>query len=141
MKLALRIGILVAAAFVASMLIWQGATAHGTPDPLRPNTSSTVAFLDIGILVFREGLECILVLAAITGRIGEWGTTPNKMAALGENVILATNLAWTAWLLVEFIRGRTPFTRIEQWQTRYIGVYALWAWVVVLVFPPLFNFM
>jgi len=49
-----------------SMLIWQGATAHGAPDPLRPNTSSTVAFLDIGILVFREGLECILVLAAIT---------------------------------------------------------------------------
>src|ERR1700745_3488323 len=66
MKLALRIGVLVAAAFVASMLIWQGVTAHGTPDPLRPNTSSTVAFLDIGILVFREGLECILVLAAIT---------------------------------------------------------------------------
>ena len=66
MKLALRIGVLAAAAFVASMLIWQGVTAQGAPDPLRPNTSSTVAFLDIGILVFREGLECILVLAAIT---------------------------------------------------------------------------
>src|SRR5216117_3762010 len=66
MKLALRIGVLAAAAFVASMLIWQGVAAQGTPDPLRSNTSSTVAFLDIGILVFREGLECILVLAAIT---------------------------------------------------------------------------
>jgi len=63
------------------------------------------------------------------------------MAALGENVILATNLAWTAWLLVEFIRNHSPFTRLEQWQTRYIGVYALWAWTVVLVFPPVFNFM
>src|SRR5438477_1145151 len=66
MKLALRIGVLAAAAFVASMLIWQGVAAQGAPDPLQPNTSSTVAFLDIGILVFREGLECILVLAAIT---------------------------------------------------------------------------
>src|SRR5262249_18836269 len=66
MKLALRIGILAAAAFVVSMLIWQGVAAQGAPDPLRLNTSSTVAFLDIGILVFREGLECILVLAAIT---------------------------------------------------------------------------
>src|SRR5438094_7655297 len=66
MKLALRIGVLAAAAFVTSMLIWQGVTAQGAPDPRRPNTSSTVAFLDIGILVFREGLECILVLAAIT---------------------------------------------------------------------------
>ena len=43
------------------MLIWQGVTAQGAPDPLRSNTSLTVAFLDIGILVFREGLECILV--------------------------------------------------------------------------------
>src|SRR5712671_2597339 len=66
MKLALRISVLAAAAFVVSMLIWQGVAAQGAPDPLQPNTSSTVAFLDIGILVFREGLECILVLAAVT---------------------------------------------------------------------------
>src|SRR5438034_10646775 len=66
MKPALRIGVIAAAFLVAAMLIWQGVTAKGAPDPLRPNTSPTVAFLDIGILVFREGLECILVLAAIT---------------------------------------------------------------------------
>src|SRR5207302_7901671 len=66
MKLALRIGVLAAAACVVTMLIWQAVTAQGAPDPLRSDTSPTVAFLDIGILVFREGLECILVLAAIT---------------------------------------------------------------------------
>src|SRR5213079_2915443 len=66
MKLALRIGIIATATCVAAVIIWQGVTAQGAPDPLQPNTSSTVAFLDIGILVFREGLECILVLAAIT---------------------------------------------------------------------------
>jgi high-affinity iron transporter len=66
MKLALRVGILVAAACVVAMLIWQAVIAQGAPDPLRPDTSPTVAFLDIGVLVFREGLECILVLAAIT---------------------------------------------------------------------------
>ena len=66
MKPALRIGIVVAALCVVAMLVWQGITAHGAPDPTRPYTSATVAFLDIGILVFREGLECILVLAAIT---------------------------------------------------------------------------
>ena len=66
MKLAFRIGVLTAATCVVAILIWQGVTAQGAPDPLRPNTSPTVAFLDIGILVFREGLECILVIAAIT---------------------------------------------------------------------------
>ena len=56
MKPALRIGVIAAAFLVAAMLLWQGVTAHGAPDPMRPNTSPTVAFLDIGILVFREGL-------------------------------------------------------------------------------------
>src|SRR5438477_467570 len=56
MKPALRIGIVVAALCVVAMLVWQGVTAHGAPDPTRPDTSPTVAFLDIGILVFREGL-------------------------------------------------------------------------------------
>ncbi|MEE6261652.1 permease prefix domain 1-containing protein [Plantactinospora sonchi] len=82
----------------------------------------------------------VLVLVAITGRITEWGFSPNKTAALGENIILLTNLAWSAWLFLGFVRGRMPFGRLEQWQTRYILVYAVWAWTVVLVFPLVFNF-
>ena len=82
----------------------------------------------------------VLVLAAITGRITEYGTTPNKAAALGENVILLTNLAWTAILLLAFVRHRRPFEHLERWQTRYVAVYAVWAWTVILVFPPLFDY-
>ncbi|MFC4019093.1 permease prefix domain 1-containing protein [Micromonospora sp. GCM10011542] len=82
----------------------------------------------------------VLVLAAITGRITEWGFSPNRTAALGENVILLTNLAWSAWLFLGFVRGRTPFARLERWQTRYLMVYAVWAWAVVLVFPLVFDF-
>ncbi|MEV4624919.1 permease prefix domain 1-containing protein [Micromonospora sp. NPDC049523] len=81
-----------------------------------------------------------LVLVAITGRITEWGFSPNKTAALGENIILLANLAWSAWLFLGFIRGRMPFARLELWQTRYVIVYAVWAWAVVLVFPLAFNF-
>jgi hypothetical protein len=82
----------------------------------------------------------VLVLLAITGRITEWGATPNKAAAFGENVILLGNLAWTAFLLAAFVRRRRPFQHLEQWQTRYLAVYALWVWAVVLVFPPVFGF-
>ena len=82
----------------------------------------------------------VMVLLAITGRITEWGFSPNKSAALGENVILLTNLAWSAWLFLGFLRGRMPFARLEHWQTRYLIVYAVWAWTVVLVFPLVFNF-
>ena len=82
----------------------------------------------------------VMVLLAITGRITEWGFSPNKAAALGENVILLTNLAWSAWLFLGFLRGRMPFARLEHWQTRYLVVYAVWAWTVVLVFPLVFDF-
>jgi len=82
----------------------------------------------------------VIVLVAITGRITEFGFTPNKTAALGENLLLLANLAWSAWLFLGVIRRRTPFVRLEQWQTRYVDAYTGWLWVVVLVFPLVFRF-
>jgi len=82
----------------------------------------------------------VLVLLAMTGRVTEFGTTPNKAAALGENAVLLANLAWSAWLVLSFVRRRKPFAKLERWQTNYLPVYAAWAWIVVLAFPPLFNY-
>ncbi|HEY2627444.1 MAG TPA: FTR1 family protein [Candidatus Udaeobacter sp.] len=95
MKLALRIGVIAAAACVAAAIIWQGMVAHGAPDPTQPNTSPTVAFLDIGILVFREGLECILVLAAITASMTGEKRTYRKPVAEGAGMAFgATLITW-----------------------------------------------
>jgi hypothetical protein len=62
------------------------------------------------------------------------------VAALGENLILLVNLGWSAVLYARFLAGRVAFAQLERWQTAYLPVYALWAWVVVVVFPPLFGF-
>src|SRR5436189_58763 len=95
MKPALCIGIVVAALCVVAMLVWQGITAHGAPDPTRPDTSPTVAFLDIGILVFREGLECILVLAAITASMTGPKRAHRRPVALGAAfAFIATLITW-----------------------------------------------
>src|SRR5881296_3392960 len=95
MKVALRIGVAAAALFVIAMLVWQGVTAHGAPDPMRPNTSPTVAFLDIGILVFREGLECILVLAAITASMTGAKRHHRRPVALGASAaFIASLITW-----------------------------------------------
>src|ERR1700742_5167074 len=103
MKPALRIGIVVAALCVVAMLVWQGITAHGAPDPTRPYTSSTVAFLDIGILVFREGLECILVLAAITASMTGAKRAHRRPVALGAGVALIASLI--TWFIAVRIVG------------------------------------
>ena len=46
-------------------------------------------------------------------------------------------LGWSLVLYAGFLRRRLPFTRLERWQTDYLPVYAAWAAVVVVVFPPL----
>jgi hypothetical protein len=81
-----------------------------------------------------------LALAAIANRISDFGLTPNRVAALGENIILLVNLVGSAWLYAQFLRGRRAFAPLEQWQTNYLPVYSAWAAVVVIVFPPLFAF-
>jgi hypothetical protein len=91
-------------------------------------------------LVISASLIDLLVLLAVTGRITEFGTTPNKTVALGINLLLLANLAWTAFLLTDFVRRRRPFQHLERWQTGYLAAYAAWAWAVVLAIPPVFGF-
>jgi hypothetical protein len=107
-------------------------------DPLAP--PGPFDKLQLALVVSALAID-VLVLLEITGRVTEYGGTPNRAAALGENVILLVNLAWSAWLLLTFIRRRTPFAALERWQTGYLPVYAAWAWIVVLVFPPLFKYV
>jgi hypothetical protein len=81
-----------------------------------------------------------VALAAIAARISEFGFTPNRVAALGENLILLVNLSGSAWLYARFLRGRGTVAALELWQTAYLPVYSAWAAFVVVVFPPVFDF-
>ena len=92
---AFLIGIFLAALGVIGVLVWQGIAVHGAPDPTQPNTSPTVAFLDIGVLVFREGLECILVLAAVTASMTGERKAHRRPVALGAGLaFIATLITW-----------------------------------------------
>jgi Domain of unknown function (DUF4153) len=99
---------------------------------------------------FFDSLQLLLVvsalvvdgvaLAAIAARISEFGFTPNRVAALGENLILLINLAWSAWLYAGFLRHRGSFAVLERWQIAYLPVYSIWAALVVIMFPPVFGY-
>jgi hypothetical protein len=93
------------------------------------------------VLVMSALLADAVALWAIAARISELGLTPNRVAALGENLILLVNLGWSAVLYVRFLRGRDSFARLEKWQTDYVPVYAVWAAIVVVAFPPVFGFI
>lgn len=93
------------------------------------------------VLVVSALLADAVALWAIAARITEFGFTPNRVAALGENAILLINLAWSAVLYIRFLRGPGSFADLERWQTDYVPVYALWAAIVVIVFPPVFAYI
>jgi hypothetical protein len=99
---------------------------------------------------FFDGLQLLLVVSAlvvdgvalwaIAARISEFGFTPNRVAALGENLILLGNLAWTARLYAGFLRRQASFAALERWQVAYLPLYSLWAALVVVIFPPMFGY-
>ncbi|WP_457964858.1 permease prefix domain 1-containing protein [Arthrobacter sp. D1-29] len=106
-------------------------------DPLAPPGLADA--LQLLLVVAALAVDAVMLTAMLT-RIAEFGFSPNKIAALGLNLLLLVHLARAAWLTLGFLRGRTSFSALERWQTQYLPVYSAWAAVVVVVFPLVFGF-
>jgi high-affinity iron transporter len=96
-SLLLRIGVALAIAVVVGVLAWQAATSAGAPDPLTAGHGSTAAAVDIAVLVFREGLESILVLAAITASLV--GSSSHYRRPIGTGVLLGMAATVITWII------------------------------------------
>ena len=153
--------------FTVALLVFLGAMVW-TGNPIDVNRNVLIAFdlllvLVVGLLLYNISARDpeappgpfdvlllllvvsalavdIMALTAIAARITEFGFTPNRVAALGENIILLVNLAWSAYLYARFLRSGVAFTALERWQTAYLPVYSVWAALVVVSFPPIFGF-
>jgi high-affinity iron transporter len=93
-------GLLVfgAVLIVVGVFIWQAATSHGNPDPLAEGISPAAAVMNTGIVVFREGLEAVLVLAALTASMVRKRQDYWKPIALGAALSFAASIA--TWFVV-----------------------------------------
>jgi high-affinity iron transporter len=80
------------------LLTWQLASAQGgTPNPTDPSVhlSHTAVVVDSGLLVLREGLETILVLAAVTASLRGESSGHRRPIGLGAGLaFLATIATW-----------------------------------------------
>jgi len=81
-----------------------------------------------------------IALSGIVGRLATYGFSPNKVAALGENIVLMVGLVSLAVGYVRFLSGRSRYQTVIDWQMRYLPTHAVWAAFVALAFPPLFGF-
>ncbi|MEO8528346.1 MAG: permease prefix domain 1-containing protein [Pseudolysinimonas sp.] len=118
---------------VVLALVLYGLSAR---DPLRPAGLMDVIRL---VAVVAAIILDALVLGSMFARIGEFGFTANRVAALGLNLLLVIDLVVTAALTIGMLARRIPAARLERFQTSALPVFGVWALVVVFVLPPLFG--
>jgi high-affinity iron transporter len=96
-----RIAWVLGALVIVALLVWQGVTASGSPEPTLDH-GRTAAAVDIAVLVFREGLECILVISAITASMVGESKSYRRPIALGAGAAFgATLITW--WIVVAIL--------------------------------------
>jgi hypothetical protein len=96
-------------------------------------------YLNLALIIVALIIDGI-ALSAIIFRLSSFGITPNKIAALGENIVLLANLGGLALLYVFYFAKKITFSVLEKWQTFYLYIYVGWTAVVIFVFPIIFNF-
>lgn len=95
--------------------------------------------LAIALMVAALAVDAI-ALFAMAGRLADFGATPNRAAAIGENILLAVNLIGLLIHYARFMLGKADFGETTRFQTAYLSIYAVWFAFVVFAFPPLFGF-
>jgi len=94
------------------------------------------------ILALLSLLTCmanLLALSAILYRLASYGFTPNRTSALGANIIMFTHLSVITYQLMKGIRKNDSMQAVENTIAGWMPVYTVWAAIVVLAFPYIFN--
>jgi len=101
------------------------------------NKISTLMLLGLSIVtIIINGIA----LSAIIFRISEWGITPNRLAVLGSNILILTNLILVTYRLFKIVRDNNEIEKVENSIALFLPVYSLWTVLVTFVFPIIFNF-
>lgn len=95
----------IASFIVLGALVWQGIVASGNPDPTIPGLDHTAVIVNTGLLVFREGLEAILVLAALTASFMGSNKDYRLPVAFGAGVALLASVA--TWFIAIAVLNAT----------------------------------
>lgn len=81
-----------------------------------------------------------IALSAILFRISEWGITPNRLAVLGGNILILTNLLIVTYRLFKTIKDSNEKDNIEKSIATFLPIYSIWTIIVTFIFPIIFNF-
>lgn len=75
-----------------------------------------------------------IALSAILFRISEWGITPNRLAVLGGNILILTNLLIVTYRLFKTIKDSNEKDTIEISIATFLPIYSIWTVIVTFIF-------
>ena len=81
-----------------------------------------------------------IALSAILYRISEWGITPNRLAVLGGNILMLTNLLMVTFRLFKSVSKKGDISDVENSISVFLPIYILWTIIVTFIFPLIFHF-
>ena len=97
-------GLALAGSVALVLLVWSGHSTDPSSLPASRRLTHATVVLNSAILVFREGLECILVLAAVTAGFRGANQSLRRPIAVGGSGALAAGVA--TWFFVVWLIGR-----------------------------------
>ncbi len=99
-------------------------------------TGSFILFALSTVTVIVNGIA----LSAILFRISEWGITPNRLAVLGGNILMLTNLFIVTFRLFKNVSKKANISEVGNSISMFLPIYILWTIIVTFIFPLIFNF-
>jgi hypothetical protein len=128
--------LLIAFDFMLALVLGLVLFSLSAREPRRPAGFEDWAAL---LLVLTALAIDLFALRAIALRIGSYGWSPNKIAALGENLLLFVDLGGLALGYLLFLGKRRGIEAAVRWQTAFLLPVFAWAAIVALAFPLIFR--
>lgn len=80
-----------------------------------------------------------IALSAILFRLSEFGVSANRLAVLGANLIIFTNLILVFFKLIKATKKKDAIEDVANTIVAYLPVYGGWAFIVAFLFPLIFQ--
>ena len=106
---------------------------------INQNISQVSVIILFALSVVTVIVSC-MALSAILFRISTLGITPNRLAVVGANLLMLTNLFWISFQLFKTVFKKSDISSVENAIASFIPFYILWTIIVSFIFPLLFNF-
>jgi hypothetical protein len=108
-------------------------------ETFKKNESKTGSFILLALSIVTIIVNGI-ALSAILFRISTWGITPNRLAVLGANILMLTNLLIITFKLFKNVTKKAAINEVENAISMFLPVYIVWTIIVTFIFPLIFHF-